>query len=187
MAKLFVRRKPNDYVSHFALGYFYMQTDRPTEAIPAFEAAVRLRPEELTSLINLVIVSDSAGNDAKAVEWALFAMQHIERHLRLHPDDEGMLVQYALLLSLAGKAEETRALIPRLQCATDGSTLYNAACILVRVGEHLAGIRLFRQSIAAGFTNLRLLRDWLDDDMVSHVPHEELEEAQRMIDALCES
>lgn len=57
----------DNYIAHDALGYFYRENDRPTEAIEQYEQALAIRPELSTSLNNLGVVRAGRGESTQAV------------------------------------------------------------------------------------------------------------------------
>jgi hypothetical protein len=87
----------------------------------------------------------------------LVASPHFERHLKLHPDDEGIRVLHPALLLFCGRTEEAHAAAMRLSNLRDGGSLYNTACLFVRLGDRSEALRTFRKAIEAGYRNSRLL------------------------------
>src|SRR5579883_649695 len=126
-AKEYIRRMPDEYWSHFSLGYFYMETLRSEEAISCFERALELKPGDLTSYFNLFVVAESSNNRKDAEKWSRIALPHFEKHLRLLPDDETARVWYSFLLHYAGKPAEAEGMIQTLlqKKHLDPGSLYN--------------------------------------------------------------
>jgi adenylate cyclase len=163
-AREYIRKDPQNYYSHFTLGFFYMETGQPAKAIAPFEEAVRLKPDYLPSLWNLVVNCDDAGEREKCKRWALVALPHFERYLKLHPDNESWRVNNALLLLHSGRTEEAHAVAMKLTNLKDGSSLYNTACLFGKLGDHMEALRTFRKAIEAGFRNMRHLKEFLADE-----------------------
>ncbi len=160
----FIRKDPQNSSSHFRLGFFYDGTGQYAKAIAPYEEAVRLRPDYLVCLFNLVVACDGAGEREKCEHWATVALPHIERHLKLHPDDEGKRVGHALLLVLSGRTDDAHEAAMKLTNLKDGISLYNKACLLVRLGDRSEALRTFRKAIEAGFRDIRHLKDFLTDE-----------------------
>jgi adenylate cyclase len=186
-AREFIWKDPQNYFSHFTLGFFYDNTGQPAKAIAPYEEAVRLKPDELPCLWNLIGVCEAAGEREKCAQWARVALPLVERHLKLHPDDEGKRVQHALLLFWIGRTEEAYAAAMKLTSLKDGLSLYNAACLFGRLGDKPESLRTFRKAIEAGLRNIRYLKEFLADEkdgLLALQGTPEYEEVKRMVEAL---
>jgi adenylate cyclase len=186
-AREYIRKAPQNPGSHFALGFFYWSIGQYAKAIAPFEEAVRLKPDNFGSLWNLVSSCDSAGEREKCGHWARVALPYFERHLKLHPDDEGMRVQHAVLLLLSGRTEEAHAAAMKLTNLKDGSSLYNTACLFVRLGDPSESLRTFRKAIEAGFRHIRHLKEFLTEEKEGVLALQgtpEYEEVRGMVEAL---
>ncbi len=187
VAKEFIRKDPQNFGSHFTLGFFYDGTDQPSNAIAPYEEAVRLKPDHLASLFNLVVNCDAAGEREKCGHWARVALPHIERLLKLHPDDEGMRVQHANLLLWSGRTGDGHVAAMKLTNLKDGSSLYNTACIFGKLGDPSEAIRTFRKAIEAGFRSIRHLKGFLTDEnegILALQGTPEYEEVKRMVEEI---
>jgi tetratricopeptide (TPR) repeat protein len=187
MAKEYIRKDPENYSSHFTLGFFYSITGQRAKAIAPFEEAVRLKPDYLPSLWNLVVVCDTAGEREKCGYWARVALPYIERHLKLHPDDEGKRVQHAALLQMSGRTDDAHAVAMKLTDLKDGTSLYNTAGLFGQLGDKMEALRTFRKAIEAGFRDIRQLKDFLTDEkdgLGSLASSPEYEEVKRMVEGL---
>jgi adenylate cyclase len=188
-AREYVRNDPQDFRSHGTLGFFYMSTGQPAKAIGSYERSVRLKPDSLIGLWNLMVTCDAAAEREKCVHWARVALPYIERHLKLHPDDNNKLVQHAVLLLWSGRSEEAHAAAMKLTDLKDGSLLYNTACLLGRLGAPLEALRTFRKAIETGFRDIRLLSamEFLTDEkegVGSLAGTPEYEEVKRMVEKI---
>ncbi|HZK76410.1 MAG TPA: TIR domain-containing protein [Candidatus Kapabacteria bacterium] len=163
-AREYIRKDPQNYSSHFALGFFYMESGQPAKAIALYEEAVRLKPDYLPILWNLVNICYSAGEREKCGDWARVALPYIERHLKLHPDDEGKRVWHALLLSYSGRTDEAYAAAMKLTNLKDGISLFNTAFLFGKLGDRPETLRTFRKAIEAGFRDIRHLKEFLTDE-----------------------
>jgi TolB-like protein len=163
-AKDYIRKDPQNFSSHFALGFFYNNIGQNAKAIAPFEEAVRLKPDYLPSLRNLVAACDGAGEREKCAHWAAVALPLVERHIKLHPDDENNLVNHALLLLWTGRTEAAHAAAIELKSLKDGSSLYNTACLFGMLGDRSEALVTFRKAIEAGFKNTGYLKKFLTDE-----------------------
>jgi adenylate cyclase len=187
-AKTYVQNAPDDPRAYFALGFFYSNTDQPAKAIAPYEQAVKLQPEDFTPLFNLVVSCDVISDVEKRTSWAEFAIPRYERHLKLHPDDETMLVRYPLILHWADKDEEAREVAKGLSNIRDGVSLFNAAHLQCVLQDYETGLKTFRKAIEAGFRDIRYLNNFLNDEedagKLKGTP--EYEEVKQMVEKLSE-
>jgi adenylate cyclase len=179
-AKEYVRRKPENYHSHFCLGLFYAETGQHPLAIPAYEKSIELKreqkPDDLVSYFNLVLSSDRIHDAARVERWSSQALPLYERRLRLVPDDENARVNYAGLLGFAGEPElALEALAPLLDKQNlDSSSLYNIACLYARMNDTVHALKELRRSVAAGFRNVEVFRTDPDLDSLRGIVEFEL-------------
>lgn len=195
MAKEWIEKEPENFLSHFALGSFYSNTGQHAKAIAPFEASLRLMPDNLPSLMNVVTTCDAAGEREKCAKWAAEALPQIERFLRLYPDDENRRARHAFLMHFTGKGEEAlreaRELVDEHspKQIRDGGALYITACLFADLGEQREALSTFRRSIEAGFQYVQLLKGFLADEkegVVSLAGTPEYEEVKQMVEKLSE-
>ena len=160
----YILNAPQDFLSHGSLGFFYANAGQYAKAIPCFEDSVKLRPDYLTGLINLVIACDAAKEETKRKQWASVAIPKVEKHLKLFPDDETQRVNQALFLHFADRDEEAKATARKLSNLRDGNSLYIIASLLCKLKEYDTGLALFKKSIETGFRNIPHLKSFLDDE-----------------------
>ena len=182
-----VRKDPQNCYSHFALGFFYFETGQDAKAIAAYEDGARLKPDNIAILFNLVLACASAGEREKCLHWAAVALPHIERHLKLHPDDESQRVSHALLLFHSGRTDDAHDAAMQLTNLRDGSNLYNTACLFGVLGDRPEALRTFRKGIEAGFGNTPLMKKFLteqEEGVGSLAGTPEYEEVKRMVEEI---
>jgi adenylate cyclase len=187
VAREYIRKDPQNYHSHFTLGFFYGTIGQHAKGIAPYEESVHLKPDDLVSLWNLVISCDAAAEREKCTYWAKTMLPYYERHLKLHPDDEGMLVQQAVLLHMSGKTEEAHAAALKLTNLKDGASLFNTAGLFGQLGYKSEALGTFRKAIEAGFKDTRLLKDFLTEDIASLAGTPEYEEVKGIVEKLSEA
>jgi tetratricopeptide (TPR) repeat protein len=183
----YMQKDPQNYMSHFAVGFFYMESGQFAKAIAPFEESVRLKPDYIVSLFNLVVSCDSAGEHEKCAHWATVALPPVERHLKLHPDDESWRVSHALLLLWSGRINDAKMAATMLTNLKDGNSLYNTACLLGMLGESSEALGTFRKAIEAGFRSIRDMKEFLNNEkegVVALAGTPEYEEVKRMVEEM---
>ncbi|HET9137628.1 MAG TPA: TIR domain-containing protein, partial [Candidatus Kapabacteria bacterium] len=136
-AQDFIRVAPKDSNSHFALAYVYMESGQYAKAITPYEEAIRLRPNSLAALFNIVFVCSEANETKKQKEWAEIALPVLEKHLRLFPDDENNSVSYAVILHYAGRADAAKAALRKLENSQDARSLFNIANLYFELKDYI--------------------------------------------------
>ncbi len=170
-AQEYIRNAPEDFVSHFALGFFYASTGQDAKAIAPFEEALKQKPEHLAALFNLVVACNNTKEEAndrsfaeKRKHWSEIAIPLYEKRLKLFPDEEFNRVNYADLLHWAGRDDEARAAARKLDDLRDGKALFNTACLQCMLKDYSAGILTFRKAIQAGYRNMRNIKSFVDSE-----------------------
>ena len=166
MAQEYIKKDPHNPASHFTLGFFYNNTGQYSKAIAAYEEAIRLNPDDLGSIWNLVANCDGADEREKCAHWAAVGLPKIERYLKLHPDDEGKLVWHAALLLLSGRTAEAHEAAIQLKSLKDSFSLYNTAYLFGKLGDKTEAIVTIRKAIEAGLKDIRLLKGFLSMEVI---------------------
>ncbi len=162
-AQEFIRNAPEDFLSHFALGFFYGITGQYSKAIAPYEESLKRKPESLVTLWNLVVVCYNAKEEEKQNHCSSIAIPLYEKRLKLFPDEEDNRVSHAVLLHFAGRDDEARAAALKLEYLRDGKALFNTACLQCMLKDYSAGILTFRKAIQAGYRNMRAIKSFLDE------------------------
>ena len=163
-AQEYVRNAPEDFNSHFALGFFYGNTDQLAKAIAPFEASLKQKPEYLYALTHLVLACNGAKEEEKRKHWSEIAIPLYEKRLKLFPDEENNRVYHAILLHYADRDDDARAVARKLDDLRDGFALSNTACLQCMLKDYSAGILTFRKAIQAGFRNMQHIKSFLDNE-----------------------
>ncbi len=163
LAKKFVELEPESRLSHFTLGFLYMEIGQPTRAIPAFEACIRVQPDYLTARWNLVLTFDRAGDTAGRIRAAEEAIPLFEKRLRQFPDDEDTRCQLPNLLFHAGRKVEASVALATVTGLKDAGSFYNLACLASNLGKHELAVRYLRNALEGGFAHKEIFR--VDPDL----------------------
>ncbi len=192
-AKTYLQNAPESFRSHAGLSYFYKNTGQDLKALPYSEQAVKLNPQDLTSLWNIVIGYHGAEQSAKVRHWSEVAIPLLQRHLKLFPDDENKRVHYAALLHFARRDDEALSATLSFDNLKDGGALYNAACLQNELGCYDAGIKTFRKAMEAGYRNIYILKKFITDQetgigkLQGTPEHEEVRELVEKIEVAAEA
>jgi adenylate cyclase len=184
LIKKYIQNAPDDYRSHITLGFFYMETEQYTQAIISYENAVKLNPDSLTALWNLVRSCYATNNSEKRIYWASVAISKFERHLKLHPQDENMLVSHACLLNFADRPKEALEAVKVLDTLKDGLAIYNTACLQSDLGDKKLALRSFRKAINAGFQNIQFIMEFLSENVTVLSGTPEYEEVKQIVEKI---
>jgi len=187
VAMEYIQADPQNLNSHFTLGFFHMETGQHGKSIAHYEESVRLKPDYLVGLWNLVVCCDASGETEKCHHWATVALPYFERHVKLHPDDEGMRVWHAALLLLSGKTDEAHTAAMKLTSLKDGSSLYNTACLFCRLGDRSEALLTLRKALEAGYRNIRLIKEFMngdDEGIIALSGTKEYEEVEQIVEEI---
>ena len=150
----------------FEAYYFHARTllaqGRLEDAAAAFEQASRVRPEDYQAAALVIGVYRGLGRMSEAESAARRALDMIERHLELNPDDARAWNMAAAGWCFLGDRERaldwtTRAL--RLDPA-DPVICYNAACTYALLGQPEPALESLERAVEKGFVH----REWMEHD-----------------------
>ncbi|HEU5171015.1 MAG TPA: protein kinase [Gemmatimonadales bacterium] len=157
-----LRIAPKLFEAHYFFGRACFLQGLREEAARHFEDAARVRPEDFQSRNLLASVLQGLDRDEDAKAARREALQVIERHLELYPDDARALYMGANSLVLLGEAaraiewtERALALDPE-----DTSILYNVACVYALGGDADRALDCLEQTARLGMRN----RAWIEND-----------------------
>jgi non-specific serine/threonine protein kinase len=150
----------------FEAYYFYARSclihGRLQEAAQLFEQACRVRPDDPQAPSLLANVYDGLGVETSVVEAAhRRAVEVIEKHLEMHPDNVRALYLGAQNLCRLGQhdrglewAKRAIAIDPE-----DSAVCYNVACIHAILGHTEQAIDYLEKAIACGFGDKEIIRN----------------------------
>jgi len=148
-----------NFLAYHHLGYLYGLAQMHRQAIEAFEYSAAIGPPNPTNYYNITNSYNYLGDQEGARISAIKGLPLYEKYLRMNPLDHVKHIQYIQLLDFAERKEQalSEAGILLGNGITDGSILYNAACVYIRNGEIPRGLELLRSSAAHGFLIKELL------------------------------
>jgi tetratricopeptide (TPR) repeat protein len=116
---------PDDYLSHYNLGNFYMDKGEHQKAISSFSTSSRLRPDSVLALNNVAFAYNAIGQNEKGVS-------SLKKALKIDPENAATNLNLGMLLGEMGRiAEAERAF--RAAFKTDpnsAAAAYNLGVIL---------------------------------------------------------
>lgn len=95
-----VARDSSKFDHTYHLGVMYMDRDRPAEAARVFARALKSRPRDMKTLVNLGAASDALGSPEKAQEY-------YQQALVVSPGDSVAMCRMASSLYAQGKYQES--------------------------------------------------------------------------------
>jgi serine/threonine protein kinase/Flp pilus assembly protein TadD len=150
----------------FEAYYFYARSclihGRLKEASRLFEQACKVRPDDCQSPSLLANTFDGLGASPAVVEAAhRRAVQVIEKHLDMHPDDVRALYLGAQNLCRLGQHERGLEWAKRALAIDpeDSAVCYNVACIFSILGQTDEAIEYLEKAIACGFGDHDIIRN----------------------------
>jgi non-specific serine/threonine protein kinase len=146
--------------------YFYARSclihGNLEEAAKLFEEACRVRPDDYQAPSLLANTYEGMGVDASTVQAAhRRAIEVIEKHLEMHPDDVRALYLGAQNLCRLGELERGQAWAQRALAIDpeDSAVCYNVSCIYAILGKTEQSIECLEKSIACGFGDKKIIQN----------------------------
>ena len=152
----------NLFEAYYFYGRALFSQGKMTEAARLFEHASRVNPDDYQSPALLSPVYMSLGRKADAEANYRRALQIIEKHVDLHPDDARALYFGAGALCQLGEKKRGLEWADRalMMDPDDPSVLYNVACVYSLLGELEKAIDCLEKSITSGMGQ----KEWIEHD-----------------------
>jgi TolB-like protein/Flp pilus assembly protein TadD len=160
-----IELNPKLFEARYLYGRALLQEGKPVEAVASFQEACRLRPDDFQAAAFLAQAYRSTGREFEARRFEIRAIEVIEHHLELNPEDSRALSLGSNMLVVAGGpsvrekamawAERALAVDPE-----DSHMLYNAACLYSTLGETEDALSCLAKAIDTGFG----IRGWIEND-----------------------
>jgi TolB-like protein/Flp pilus assembly protein TadD/tRNA A-37 threonylcarbamoyl transferase component Bud32 len=157
-----IRLAPKLFEAHYFFARAcFLQGDRE-EALWHFEDAARVRPEDFQSRSLLASVLSGLGRKEEAMTVHAGALQVIERHLELYPDDARAIYMGANSLLQLGEVSRAFEWAARALAVdpADTSILYNVACVYALAGRSEDALDCLERAARLGMRN----RAWVEQD-----------------------
>jgi len=165
-----VKKDSSNAVKQYRLGVAYLDRDRAQEAMRAFQAATKAKPDYLEAWVNLGASHDAIGHGANA-------RTAYRQALSIRPDDEIAMCRLASSFYAVGSKDsammvlrETLAKHPRSHCSyftlgvafADGGMFREAIAAWQKVSEYSPG----SPEAESANESVRLLKEYLGKDSV---------------------
>jgi TolB-like protein/tetratricopeptide (TPR) repeat protein/predicted Ser/Thr protein kinase len=150
----------------FEAYYFYARArfaeGKLEKAAQLFEQASRVNPDDYQAPSLLQTVYNGLGRKAEAVAACRRALQIIEKHLELHPDDARARYFGATALFQLGQPDRALEWNGQALAADpeDPGVLYNVACTYALLGRSEEAVQCLEKAINNGFGHRR----WIEHD-----------------------
>ncbi len=157
-----IRLNPKLFEAHYFYGRARFQQGKVDEAAKSFEEAWRIRPEDYQAPTFLALCCDALGRQTEAKAAHAQALQLIERHVELNPDDSRALNLGAIELAKLSQRERGLEWARRALAIDpeDSGMLYNTACFFAIQGQREEAIACLEKAVQLGFG----LREWIEND-----------------------
>jgi non-specific serine/threonine protein kinase len=157
-----IRLNPSLFEAYYFSARSCLIHGKLQEAVKLFEEACRVRPDDYQAPSLLANTYDGLGVDASIVEAAhRRAIEVIEKHLEMHPDDVRALYLGAQNLCRLGQhsrglewAQRALAIDPE-----DSAVCYNVSCIYAILGKIEEAIGCLEKAIACGFGDKKIIQN----------------------------
>jgi len=137
-----IRREPGRAALRDDIAVLYMELDRPAEAVPHFEAAVKLKPESAAAHFNYGTALAGAGKPQEAVEQYQQALEIRPDYAIAHNNLGSALLQLGRVQEALASFREATRIDPRLDEAH-----LNAGLISRALGDAAEALLRFRRAV----------------------------------------
>lgn len=156
-----IARDPRLFEARYYYARSCFQRGWMDEAARQFMEATRIQ-EDYQAAFFAAQSMEALGRSQDAADGYARALDVVERHMDLNPDDPRAATVRGVSLCRLGRAEEGLAWAERAleMDPEDAGVRYNAACLFALEGKAERAMDLIDEAIARGFTN----RDWFEKD-----------------------
>jgi adenylate cyclase len=153
---------PLQYDAYHLAARFHFARGESEEAARLFRQAHDVRPEEYQSLVLGANALRQLGRVEEAERTELEALEAIQSHLELYPDDARAYYLGAKTWQLKGMPEKAHEWAERALAAEpdDAAVHYNLACFYAELDDPNKALGHLARSIELGFTH----RAWAEND-----------------------
>ncbi len=157
-----IQLNPNLFEGYYFYALFCLIHGNLPDAARLFEEASRVRPDDYQAPSLLANTYEGMGVDPSTVEGAhRRAVEVIEKHLELHPDEMRALYLGAQNLCRLGQHERGLQWAQRALAIDpeDSAVCYNVACIYAILGKIEQSIECLEKAIACGFGDRKIIQN----------------------------
>jgi serine/threonine protein kinase/Flp pilus assembly protein TadD len=156
------RLGPTLFEARYFHGRACLSQGKLAEAARLFEQASQLRPDDYQSLSHLTSVYSGLGRKADADAACRKALEVVEKHLALHPDDARAWYLGAVACCQAGEAQRGLEWAGRALAMDPDEpvTLYNVACVYALQGAPEQALDCLEKAVRNGFAH----KAWIEHD-----------------------
>ncbi|MCH7548775.1 MAG: protein kinase [Candidatus Krumholzibacteriota bacterium] len=157
-----VRLNPDLYEAYYFWGRTLSEKGQLDRAAEMYEKAAEVDPREYQSLSLAHALYLGLGQGEAAQSAAGRALDRIQRHLELNPEDARALYLGAGVLRTLGRTEEGLEWVRKATMAdpNDAGLHYNVACFFALMGEEARAIESLRAALDNGFA----IKAWIEND-----------------------
>ena len=132
------------------------------KALKLFEKAQRVRPEDYQSAALIAAVLRQLGKSDEAHRADRLAIESINKHLELYPEEARAFNLGAIILARLGEVERAKQWNERAMSLApdDDAILYNASCVFAVLSEEDRALAGLQRAIEAGLAG----GDWVSHD-----------------------
>ncbi len=157
-----LRLNPASFEAHYLCARHCFQAGDFDRAVSHYEAAQRLRPDDYQPPCMIVGALIKLGRREQYIEAARYAMQVLERHLLIDPNDGRALQLGTVIAARLGLRDKAREFAARvLEVRPDAfATYYNVACAYSVLGDIDDALAMLDHAVQHGRGNL----EWIARD-----------------------
>lgn len=147
------------------LGNLYYQTNRPQEAVSAFQKAIDIE-KSTGAYFNLLCALIDVHEETNAQEIAIESLSLFQKQVLHFPDNKHLQLNYAYVLNCAKKTDEALRQLEDLlrHSDLDGFTLYNIGAFYDELGYPDKNIELFKRAIERSYRDIDNMRNYVIRD-----------------------
>jgi adenylate cyclase len=157
-----IRLNPASFDAHYMYARHCFQSGAFDRAVPLYEAAARLRPDDYQALSLLAGALIKLDRRDEHLEASRRALEALERHLSVDPQDGRALQLATVVAARLGRRERAREFAERVLTVRPNSfsTFYNVACAYAIMGDIDEALEMLDHAVQHGRGNL----EWIEHD-----------------------
>lgn len=160
--------EPNVVRGYISMGFVYSQSGNVAKAIEWYEKCTEVNPENVLGFWNLYVQHSKVNDPNGRMKLIAQALPLFERRSKLQPEDQFLQTALASFYLDLKQTEKAMRIVNAITTSsqTDGFSLYNMGCLLIRHSRPEEGLKLIAHAVEKGFGDLKLMRKDPDLDPV---------------------